>query len=99
MLQFCHDQLEPYVHFFGYTKGDPVAQKAGTEFFDYKDKASQASLDSRSEFLKYNEQAWKLRFQMRDGQGKFEPFTINGGTDGINLITEKNLLQYSDPID
>lgn len=25
MLQFVYDELEPYVHMFGYTKGDPHA--------------------------------------------------------------------------
>jgi len=62
---------------FGYTKGDPHAQEKNTEFFDYKGKASQASLDIQSNYLKLNKEAWQKRFDMKNGKQEFKPYPIN----------------------
>lgn len=99
MLQLVHDELEEVVHIFGYTKDDPNAQKTNTEFFDYKGKAKQSSLDQRSEFLKLNEIAWQRRFDMKSGKKGFKPFTINAKNQGYNVISELDLTSLSSPMD
>lgn len=99
MLQFVYDEIEPYAHMFGYTKGDPHAEKTNTEFFDYQGKASHKSQDLKSHYLKLNETAWKRRFDMKAGKQEFKPYPINQGKEGIRIFEEFDILSYSNPMD
>jgi len=99
MLEFVYKELEPIVHIFGYAKDDPNANKTNTEFFDFKGKASQTSLDKSSHYLKLNKIAWERRLKMMKDKSEFESFTINGKNDGYNVITELEMTTLSTPMD
>lgn len=90
--------MEELIHFFGYAKGDPIANEYNTEFFDFEGKAKQSSLDQMSGFKKLNDEMWKFRIELTKSK-EDKRITINGKGSGFNLLTSKNMISYQDLLD
>ena len=101
-------KLEYYLHFFGYAKDD--REKEGQsdthvgpngvtynkfQFYDYQGKAKQENKDAYMDYLNVNEKMLNKRIEERK-TGNYSKVTINKPGEGFSMLTEKNMIQYTE---
>eukprot|EP00356_Strombidium_inclinatum_P005005 CAMPEP_0170501540 /NCGR_PEP_ID=MMETSP0208-20121228/38610_1 /TAXON_ID=197538 /ORGANISM="Strombidium inclinatum, Strain S3" /LENGTH=165 /DNA_ID=CAMNT_0010780145 /DNA_START=963 /DNA_END=1457 /DNA_ORIENTATION=+ len=100
--QALMDNLEHYLHFFGYAKHETTPEVDASrlarglnkfEFYDFNGGASKESVASYMDFEQLNAKMLDLRISLKQA-GKIKTLTLNKDDVGFNMLVEKELAKF-----
>lgn len=89
------DKLEYFIHFFGYASSENAVEGETHkfDFYDYKGKASQKSLDAYFKFKEVNKKMLQNRLKQKK-KGEIPSIAINQGNEGISMLKTKEFVHF-----
>jgi len=89
-MEALMDKLEYFIHFFGYATSDQAVEGETNkfDFYDYKGKASQKSLDAYFKFNDLNKRMLENRMTHKK-KGIIPSIAINKGNEGMSMLKTK----------
>lgn len=104
------ERLEYVLHFFGYAKDERDGHRneevhvgpngvtyTKLELYDYEGKAKTENKAAYMDYLNVNEKMLNMRINEKV-TGKFSEVTINKENEGFSMLTEKDMIYFSEVI-